>query len=510
MKNELLLALGQLAAEKNLPREVVFEAVEAALTSAFRREGDNAPNINVKIDTSSGDIRAYRQMVVVEEVEEPAVEMTLAEARRWKPDVRVGDVLDFEEQLPPNAGRIAAQTAKQVVLQRLREAERDAVYEEYAGKEGELLVGTVQRVEARQIIIELGRGTEAVLPYGEQVRNEHLRPGQRVKVLVLEVMKAVKGPQIVVSRSHRTLLRRLFEMEVPEIKAGTVEIKSIAREGGHRSKVAVHARNPNIDPIGACVGMRGTRIQNIVNELGGERIDVIKWDPDPANFVSNALSPAQVLEVEIDPEEHLASVVVPDKMLSLAIGKEGQNARLAAKLTGWRINIRSQTSKARAEEGEVEAPLAFEPFAPGEAPDIDIIEAAEEVAAAAEAAPGVSEESAVPSPAAATAAPAAEPVAEEEEISFAAVVERMEVPDREERESEDYGEDEDEEYEIPTTVVAEMKPSAIRFAEDVLPKRPEEPEEARKPAAKKARRGPRFLEEEDDEMEDIDYSGRIH
>lgn len=510
MKNELLLALGQLAAEKNLPREVVFEAVEAALTSAFRREGDNAPNINVKIDTSSGDIRAYRQMVVVEEVEEPAVEMTLAEARRWKPDVRVGDVLDFEEQLPPNAGRIAAQTAKQVVLQRLREAERDAVYEEYAGKEGELLVGTVQRVEARQIIIELGRGTEAVLPYSEQVRNEHLRPGQRVKVLVLEVMKAVKGPQIVVSRSHRNLLRRLFEMEVPEIKAGTVEIKSIAREGGHRSKVAVHARNPNIDPIGACVGMRGTRIQNIVNELGGERIDVIKWDPDPANFVSNALSPAQVLEVEINPEEHLATVVVPDKMLSLAIGKEGQNARLAAKLTGWRINIHSQTSKARAEEGEAEAPLAFEPFAPGEAPDIDIIQAAEEVAAAAEVAPEVVEEPAVAIPVAATTAPVAEPVAEEEEISFAAVVERMEVPDREERESEDYGEDEDEEYEIPTTVIAETKPSAIRFAEDVLPKRPEEIEEARKPAAKKARRAPRFIEDEDDEMEDIDYSGRIH
>ncbi len=510
MKNELLLALGQLAAEKNLPREVVFEAVEAALTSAFRREGDNAPNINVKIDTNSGDIRAYRQMVVVEEVEEPAVEMTLAEARRWKPDVRVGDVLDFEEQLPPNAGRIAAQTAKQVVLQRLREAERDAVYEEYAGKEGELLVGTVQRVEARQIIIELGRGTEAVLPYSEQVRNEHLRPGQRVKVLVLEVMKAVKGPQIVVSRSHRNLLRRLFEMEVPEIKAGTVEIKSIAREGGHRSKVAVHARNPNIDPIGACVGMRGTRIQNIVNELGGERIDVIKWDPDPANFVSNALSPAQVLEVEINPEEHLATVVVPDKMLSLAIGKEGQNARLAAKLTGWRINIHSQTSKARAEEGEAEAPLAFEPFAPGEAPDIDIIQAAEEVAAAAEAAPEVVEAPAVAIPVAATTAPVAEPVAEEEEISFAAVVERMEVPDREERESEDYGEDEDEEYEIPTTVIAETKPSAIRFAEDVLPKRPEEIEEARKPAAKKARRAPRFIEDEDDEMEDIDYSGRIH
>ncbi|MBK7726855.1 MAG: transcription termination/antitermination protein NusA [Dehalococcoidia bacterium] len=511
MKNDLLLALSALAAEKNLPREVVFDAVEAALTSAFRREGDNAPNINVKIDPVGGDIRAYRQMVVVEEVEEPNVEMTMSDAMKWKPDVRIGDVLDFEEQLPPNAGRIAAQTAKQVVLQRLREAERDAVYDEYIGKEGELLVGTIQRVEARQMIVELGRGTEAVLPFPEQVRNEHLRPGQRVKVLVLEVLKAVKGPQIVVSRGHRNLLRRLFEMEVPEIKAGTVEIKSIAREGGHRSKVAVHARNQNIDPIGACVGMRGSRIQNIVNELAGERIDVIKWDPDPANFVSNALSPAQVLECEVDEHEHLASVVVPDRMLSLAIGKEGQNARLAAKLTGWRITIQSQASKDRTEAGEPAEALAFEPYAPGETPDIDIISEAEEIAAAAE-----EEAVAVPAeatPAAASAEPAAEPApagTEEEEISFASIVDRMAVPKGEERESEDYGEDEDEEYEIPTTVVTESRPSAIRFGEDLI--RREEPEDATKAkaAAKKQRRPSRFSEEEEDDMDDIEYSGRIH
>lgn len=509
MKNELLLALAALAAEKNLPREVVFEAVEAALGSAFRREGDNAPNIIVRIDNNTGDIRAYRQMVVAEEIEEPAVEMTVEDARRWKPDVKVGDVLDFEEQIPANAGRIAAQTAKQVVLQRLREAERDAVYEEYIGKEDELLVGTVQRLESRQMIIELGRGTEAVLPFSEQVRNEHLRPGQRVKVLVLEVLKAVKGPQIVVSRGHRNLLRRLFEMEVPEIKSGTVEIKSIAREGGHRSKVAVHARNPNIDPIGACVGMRGSRIQNVVNELNGERIDVIKWDPDPGNFVSNALSPAQVLEVEIDKDEHLATVVVPDRMLSLAIGKEGQNARLAAKLTGWRINIHSQTSKDKAAEGEAEEPLAFAPFAPGEEPDIDIIEDVEEPMPE----PEVLEPAPVPEVVrtAATVAEAAAPAEEEEEISFASIVDRMAVPDREERESEDYGEEDEEEYEIPTTVLPESRPSGIRFAEDVLPRRADdEEEEAKKPAPKKQRRAPRFIEEEDDEMDDIEYSGRIH
>jgi N utilization substance protein A len=513
MKNELLLALSALAAEKNLPREVVFDAVEAALTSAFRREGDNAPNINVKIDPVGGDIRAYRQMVVVEEVEEPNVEMTVTDAQKWKPDVRIGDVLDFEEQLPPNAGRIAAQTAKQVVLQRLREAERDAVYDEYIGKEGELLVGTVQRVEARQMIIELGRGTEAVLPFQEQVRNEHLRPGQRVKVLVLEVLKAVKGPQIVVSRGHRNLLRRLFEMEVPEIKAGTVEIKSIAREGGHRSKVAVHARNQNIDPIGACVGMRGSRIQNIVNELAGERIDVIKWDPDPANFVSNALSPAQVLEVEVDEDEHLASVVVPDRMLSLAIGKEGQNARLAAKLTGWRITIQSQATKDRGEAGEPVETLAFEPYAPGETPDIDIISEAEEIAAAAEeeAAAAPAEVSATAEAGAAAAAAAEAPsTAEEEEISFASIVDRMAVPKGEERESEDYGEDEDEEYEIPTTVVAEARPAAIRFGEDLI--RREEPEDAAKgkAAAKKQRRPARYNEEEEDDLDDIEYTGRIH
>ena len=511
MKNEFLLALGQLAAEKNLPKEVVFDAVEAALTSAYRREGENAPNIYVKIDSVSGDIQAYRQMAVVEEVELPAVEISLAEARKYKRDVQEGDVLDFEEKVPDNAGRIAAQTAKQVVLQRLREAERDAVYDEYAGKEGEILVGTVQRVEARQIIVELGRGTEAMLPFSEQVRNEHLRPGQRVKVLVLEVMKAAKGPQILVSRGHRNLLRRLFELEVPEISAGTVEIKSIAREGGHRSKVAVYARNQSIDPIGAAVGMRGARIQNIVNELSGERIDVIKWDPDAANFVSNALSPAQVVDVTIDEAEHKATVVVPDRMLSLAIGKEGQNARLAAKLTGWRIDIHSQSASERAAQGIEEAPSSFEPYAPGETPDIDIIEEAEEIAAAATLEEAPVPAAPRPAPAPVAAAPESEAAAEEEDIAFATALAQMEVPDREEREAEDYGEEaDDEEYEIPTTVVAESRPSAIRFAEDVRPAVEAEEAAKKTAAAKKARRAPRFVEETEEDLEEIDYSGRIH
>ncbi len=511
MKNELLLALNQLAAEKNLPPETVFEAVEAALTSAFRREEDDAPNMYVKIDAQSGSIRAYRQMFVVDEVEDPRVEMSVAEARRWKPDARPGDVLDFEEKLPEHAGRIAAQTAKQVVLQRLREAERDAIYEEYIKKVGELVVATVQKVESRQMIVDLGRGTEAVLPASEQVRNEHLRAGQRVKVLIIDVNRAAKGPQIVVSRAHRNLLRRLFEMEVPEIKNGTVEIKSIAREGGHRSKIAVWARNPAIDPIGACVGIRGTRIQNIVNELNGERIDVIKWDPDPAKFVSNALSPAQVSEVEIDPAERLASVVVPDRMMSLAIGKDGQNARLAAKLTGWRISILSQSAKDRAEAGEAEEAMAFEPYAPGEAPEIDVLQQAEEVAAEAERAVEPQ-----PAPAAAAfeaaqvePAPATVEEEEEEEISFASIVESIPVPRGEERESEDYGEDEDEEYEIPAAIIEEARPSSIRFAEDVLPRRDDEEEPAPKKGGKKSKRAPRYYDEGDD-MDDIDYAGRIH
>lgn len=504
MKSELLTYLAQLAAEKNLPPEIVFDAVEAALTSAYRSEEENAPNVYAKINGETGEIRAYMQKAVVDEVEEPNLEIAVDDAKRYKTDAKSGDVLDFEIKIPDNAGRIAAQKAKQVVLQRLREAERDAVYDEYVDKEGEVLVGTVQRVESRQMIVELPKGTEAALPGSEQVRNEHLRAGQRVKVLILQVEKAAKGPQVIVSRSHRTLLRRLFETEVPEISAGTVEIKSIAREGGHRSKVAVWARNPNVDPIGACVGVRGSRIQNIVNELGGERIDVIKWDPDPANFVSNALSPAQVLEVSIDEDDHRASVVVPDSMLSLAIGKEGQNARLAAKLTSWNIDIHSQSASERTAEGIQEEPSRFAPFAPGEEPDIDIIPDEPIV----EPEPIVIPAPAVVRPAAVATVEAAAQVPEEEDVTFADAVRVMAVPKGEERESEDYGEeDEDEEYEVPTTVVPESRPTAIRFAEDVLPRQKEAADEESK--RRRARRG-RFSEEEEDEMEEIDYSGRIH
>jgi N utilization substance protein A len=286
---------------------------------------------------------------VAEEIEDENTQMTLEEARRIKADATMGERLLFEAQ-PANAGRIAAQTAKQVVLQRLREAEREVVFEEYSGKEGDIVSGVVQRLEGRNAIIDLGRA-EALLPPQEQARTEHYRAAQRLKVMVIEVQKAAKGPQVIVSRAHKDLLKRLFELEVPEIARGIVEIKSIAREAGYRSKVAVWSRQEGVDPVGACVGLRGLRIQNIVNELNGERIDVVVWDPEPSRFVANALSPAQVVSVmnrddtnEDGSHTATAEVVVPDRQLSLAIGKEGQNARLAAKLTGFRIDIKSQSA----------------------------------------------------------------------------------------------------------------------------------------------------------------------
>jgi len=349
MKNEFLIAMTQLAAEKNLPKEVVFEAVEAALASAYKKDNLAAANVVVRIDRETAAIRVFIQKTVTEDVSDERTEITLAEARRYKPDAEFGDVIEFEAK-PQQSGRIAAQTAKQVVFQRLREAEREVVFEEYSGKESDIVSGMVQRLEGRNVVVDLGK-TEAVLPPPEQVRPEHYRPGQRLKFYLLEVYKAAKGPQVVVSRTHKNLLRRLFELEVPEIFKGIVEIKSIAREPGYRSKVAVTAHQEGVDPIGACVGLRGIRIQNIVNELNGERIDVVQWDPEPARFVAHALSPAQVISVVTKPEENTAEVVVPDRQLSLAIGKEGQNARLAAKLTGWRIDITSQT----AYEQELEA-----------------------------------------------------------------------------------------------------------------------------------------------------------
>lgn len=337
-----MIAITQLAAEKNLPKEVVLDAMEAALVSAYKKDSDLEGEVAVKIDRETGDHHVYLERSVVQEVEDPLREITLPEARKIKPGVMPGDVL-LTEVHPGAAGRIAAQTAKQVVLQRLREAERAMVFEEFSSREGDIVSGVIQRIEEKHAVVDLGK-TEGVFPLAEQVRSETYRVGQRMKFYLLEVHKSLRGPQLILSRTHKNLLRRLFELEVPEIYRGIVEIKAIAREAGYRSKVAVAARQEGVDPVGSCVGLRGIRIQNIVNELNGERIDVIQWDPEAARLVANALSPAQVLSVKIDEVNNTGSVIVPDRQLSLAIGKEGQNARLAAKLTGWRIDIKPESA----------------------------------------------------------------------------------------------------------------------------------------------------------------------
>jgi N utilization substance protein A len=299
----------------------------------------------------------FRARTAVDEVEDPLVEFTLDEARTHRPTAQIGDLVETEELDGDIFGRIGAQTAKQIVLQRIREVERDQVFDKFASREGEMITGAVNRVEPRAIILDVGNNVEAILATSEQSAVEHYRIGQNVKAYVLEVRRSTRGPQILVSRTHKGFLKRLFELEVPEIHSGTVEIKAIAREAGSRSKVAVASRQDGLDPVGATVGQRGARVQAVVAELGGEKIDVIPWNDDPAVFVANALSPAQVLSVDIDEEHRIASVTVPERMLSLAIGREGQNARLAARLTGWRIDIRSDVSVAEA-KAAADAPAA--------------------------------------------------------------------------------------------------------------------------------------------------------
>jgi N utilization substance protein A len=360
MSRDFIGALLQLNAEKGVPQEHLVRTVEDAIQSAYRRfSGDE--DVHVRIDPESGRIRVFRARRVVAEIEDEATEMTVEQAHAFLPDAEVGDLVETEELDPDHFGRIHAQTAKQVVLQRLREAERDVVFEQYANREGELITGTVKGVEPRAIILDVGKA-EAILAVTEQSATEHYRIGQNVKAYVLEVRRSTKGPQVLVSRTHKGFLRRLFELEVPEIHNGTVEIKAIAREPGSRSKVAVASRQEGLDPVGATVGQRGARVQAVVAELGGEKIDVIPWSDDPAVFVANALSPAQVVGVRIDEESNTASVTVPERMLSLAIGREGQNARLAARLTGRRIDIRSDVQQA--EPAAVPAAPADEPFAP--------------------------------------------------------------------------------------------------------------------------------------------------
>ena len=368
MSRDFIGALLQLNAEKGVPREQLVKTVEEAIQAAYRRVAPGNENVYVEIDPETGRIRVYRAMVAIEHVEDPLTEFTLEEARRIKPDAQPGDIIETEQLDAASFGRIHAQTAKQLVLQRLREAEREVVFGQYAQREGEIITGTVNRVEPRGIVLDIGKGVEAILATTEQSPTESYRIGQHVKAYVLEVRRTTKGPQVYVSRTHKGFLRRLFELEVPEIHNGTVEIKAIAREAGSRSKVAVASRQEGLDPVGATVGQRGGRVQAVVAELNGEKIDVIPWAADPAQFVANALSPAQVVGVSIDETNRIATVTVPERMLSLAIGREGQNARLAAKLTGWRIDIRSDVPQPEAVPGADRAPA-------GERSRTDVVDA---------------------------------------------------------------------------------------------------------------------------------------
>jgi transcription termination/antitermination protein NusA len=349
---EFISALDQIEREKGVAKDVLLEAIEAALISAYRRNFSSAQNAKVEIHPKTGEIRVFSMKTVAEEVSDPRLEVSVEEARTQDPTKQAGDIM-LEEVTPKDFGRIAAQTAKQVVVQRIREAERGIIFQEFQSREGDIVTGVVQRVEHRNVMIDLGKA-EAALPPQEQIPGEAYRQSERMKTYVIEVKKTTKGPQIVVSRTHPGLLKRLFELEVPEIHDGVVEIRAIAREPGLRSKVAVSSRDDEIDPLGACVGPKGMRVQNIVSELRGEKIDIIKWDQDPAQFVANSLSPAKVVAVYIDEMNKIARVIVPDYQLSLAIGKEGQNARLSAKLTGWKIDIKSETQEQELAEAEMD------------------------------------------------------------------------------------------------------------------------------------------------------------
>jgi N utilization substance protein A len=393
MSRDFVGALLQLNAEKQVPREQLIRTVEEAIAAAYRRVA-NEEDIHVQIDADSGHIRVYRARLVADEIDEDneLTSFSLEEARKVKPDAQLGELVEIEELDGESFGRIGAQTAKQVVLQRLREAERDVVFDQFANREGELVNGTVNRVEPRAMILDMGKGVEAVLATTEQSPLEHYRIGQNVKAFVLEVRRTPRGPTLFVSRTHKGFLKRLFELEVPEIHNGTVEIRAIAREAGSRSKVAVASRQEGLDPVGATVGQRGARVQAVVAELGGEKIDVIPWNDDPGQFVANALSPAQVLSVDIDGEHRIANVTVPERMLSLAIGREGQNARLAARLTGWRIDIRSDVSAAEARAAKTDAgtdgaPDVVAPEPPAEPAAVADTEGATDDEAAADASP---------------------------------------------------------------------------------------------------------------------------
>lgn len=343
MNKNLINILDEIEKEKGIAKDILINAIESALSSAYKKNyGSNAGNLEIKMLKDTGEIKVYYRKLVVKDVVKETFEVSLNElADGGLKDYKIGDEILIETETR-DFGRIAAQTAKQVIVQKLREAERNVIYDKYIDKERDIVTGTIQRIEHKNIIIDLGK-TEALLLPNEQIRNEDYYKGKRIKIYLIEVRKTSKGPRIYVSRTHPELLKRLFELEVPEIHEGLVEIKSIAREAGKRSKVAVHSRDERIDPVGACIGDRGARIKSILYEINNEKIDIIKWSMDDKLFIANSLSPAKVLSVYLFEEKKMAAVIVPDQQLSLAIGKEGQNARLAAKLTGWKVDIKSQT-----------------------------------------------------------------------------------------------------------------------------------------------------------------------
>ena len=508
MKSDFFIAVTQLAAERGLPRDTVLGVVEAALVSAYRKEGVGAGHdLSVRLDPGDGEVSVYilkRVVKTAAAIEDDRREITLREAKKLQSEVAVDDVIEIVADFA-SAGRIAAQTAKQVVLQRLREAERELVLAEYTSRVGEIIAGRIERVEPHQVVVNLGRA-DALMPREEEVPNERYRPNTTLQFYLAEVAESSRGPELILSRAHRNLVRRLFEREVPEVYKGVVEIKAIAREPGSRTKVAVVARQEGVDPVGSCVGLRGFRIQNIVNELQGEKIDVLPYSDDVRDFLANALSPAQVTKVELEPDGKSALIVVPDRHLSLAIGREGQNARLAAKLTGWRIDIRSESefelqveSAAEAAQAEAEAAAAEAEaiLEADRAAAVATVEAETAEAAAVETVEAEAEESE-------EAPEVATPVAEAVEEAVAVVEEAVAVveeavaeapeepedvmhddPELEEllrQEAEDaqveaaleelhpepagISVDDDSIWVIPETV---RGPSVLRFAEDILP-----------------------------------------
>jgi len=341
VKQELLMALEQLEKEKGISKEILIDTLITALQTAYKKNFGSSQNVRIDFSDDTGEVRVFSRRLVVEEIEDNFIEIDIEDAKNIDPSFEVGDYVE-DEVTPKDFGRIAAQTARQVVVQRIREAERNIIYDQYSDRESEIINGTIQRISKGIVYINLGK-TEALLLPSEQIKTEKYVQGLRVKTYIVEVKNTTKGPQISVSRTHPGLVKRLFELEVPEIHDGEVEIKSIAREAGSRTKIAVFSPVEGIDPVGSCVGQKGARVQNIVNELGGEKIDIIEWSEDPAELISNSLSPSQVEKVLVYENSRSALVVVPDNQLSLAIGKEGQNARLAAKLTGWKIDIKSKS-----------------------------------------------------------------------------------------------------------------------------------------------------------------------